>query len=357
MVALFCCFHWVMGEVGYSKQVVLMGLEAILDSRTAGIWRWNQSDSRSAFSYDLRYPQVEPTSNTTFEQRVRGSITCGPFLANQTTVVFMKTTSNPLEQRMFEIFYNSLIQRGMGLMPEERDAYNLCYLEPVFEGEHATCNRTRRCIPKFMMGTLTKVAFAYDVLLRMADGQVMVFADTDTVAIRPLNILARQLGSLHANFMEARPGPNTGIYAVRRSPQTVSFWEQWFRTMKAEAAFQGPTMHDQGWTDVLLARALGAGPVADDEPAKRLRYGLLGNDIVTGTPSSVSNCSVMYHAIHTRDYAQKAGMTASVWAKYGQSVCSEDVKRRPHPAPQVAEHPHNRSGTKHRHNGSGTGRH
>ena len=64
---------------------------------------------------------------------------------------------------MFDAFRASLAERAQG----RADRYAQCFLEPVFA---TTCERSRRCIPKFMEGVAAKVAFSHDVLARRAPG-------------------------------------------------------------------------------------------------------------------------------------------------------------------------------------------
>merc|ERR1719271_2214226 len=132
-------------------------------------------------------------------------------------------TSNALERAMFDAFRASLAERAQ----RPADRYAQCFLEPVFA---TTCERSRRCIPKFMEGVAAKVAFSHDVLARLAPGQLMCFLDTDTVALRSLAAVAGRAalperpavadGSRRVHSPgRVGPRPNVGKLHLRAPPR------------------------------------------------------------------------------------------------------------------------------------------
>ena len=307
----------------YYHDVTADALRKQLEARSAG--RWLQAKNSSRLLYNLSYVRAAVENGTVVGREhitIVGRGHCPPphELDEHPTLVFMKTLSNTYEQRMFAIFQDAMIKRGLrSSMAHDRRHFNLCYIEPEFLS--TSCNRTRRCIDKFQQGVLLKVAFVGDVLLRLLDGALVVFTDTDAVAIRyaAYSIMLKSLdSSVDVRFMAASPGPNTGVFVVRRTETTARFWEQWWRSMMADQERSGPgRKHDQGWTDVLLKRINNVGAATRREAAWGLKWRSFEGDQVTGSAGLVTNCTLVYHAIHTRDYPMKAALAESAVRRTG----------------------------------------
>ena len=294
-------------------------VEAVQTAALRGMWShaagvWQQSSSGASLKYTVRYARAARNGSAGIETiTIQGQGRCPVAqLGDFPTLVFMRTASNGWEKDMFRVFNHAMQTRGLN----GSRRLNVCFLEPEFP-DAAACHRSRRCIEKFHEGVLIKVAFAQDVLLRMGHGQVMLFSDTDAVPVQRSayrRLIDMFPVELDAKFMASSPGPNTGMYIVRRTEAAINFFEQWRRTM-VEDMLHGPVGHDQFWTDVLLSRAHNAAPLRLGEPAGRLRWRQF-SDVVTGVRAKLASCKVVvYHAIYTRDYTQKRNGWKTLFSK------------------------------------------
>lgn len=243
------------------------------------------------FEWTYRYPGTNGTAHV-----VRGPVTCDLSDATRVVVVFMKMTSNALERAMFDAFRASLAERAQ----RPADRYAQCFLEPVFA---TTCERSRRCIPKFMEGVAAKVAFSHDVLARMAPGQLMCFLDTDTVALRSLAAVVDAMPSdrdlLHMAEDPSTPEfANTGFYVARRTPGALRYLSVLRSLMAHDASIApGASGHDQMWANFIFVHLRDEAPIAHASFPWRL---------VGAAAGGTRSCDMaVYHAIYTRDYRQK----------------------------------------------------
>ena len=197
---------------------------------------------------------------------------------------------------MFDAFRASLAERAQ----RPADRYAQCFLEPVFA---TTCERSRRCIPKFMEGVAAKVAFSHDVLARLAPGQLMCFLDTDTVALRSLAAVVDAMPSDH-DLLHMAEDPsmpefaNTGFYVARRTPGALRYLSVLRSLMAHDASIApGASGHDQMWANFIFVHLRDEAPIAHASFPWRL---------VGAAAGGTRSCDMaVYHAIYTRDYRQK----------------------------------------------------